>query len=77
MRGLGVLDGERVQAELRLDLAQQFGRGFVKADPDQMPGAARPIAGILDIHVRDAPTVRVGRGHDDARLCRREFGRCR
>ena len=43
-----ILDGKLVQAELRLDLPQEIEAGLVQADPDHMPGLARPLAGLLD-----------------------------
>jgi hypothetical protein len=39
----GVLDGKLMQAELRLELAQEGEAGLVQADPDHVPGLARPL----------------------------------
>ena len=61
----GVLDGEVVQAELRLELPQEVEARLVQADPDHMAGLARPFAGLLDRDLGHAPAADIdGRGDD-------------
>ena len=61
----GVLDGEFMQAELYLNLPQKIEAGLVQADPDHMPGLARPLPGLVDGNLGHAPAARIsGRGDD-------------
>ena len=61
-----ILDGEVMQAELRLDLPQEIEAGLVQADPDHVPGLARPLAGLLDGHLGHASATRIGGRGDHA-----------
>ena len=63
-----VLDREGVQAELGLHLVEQFGAGFVQADPDDMAGAAGPFAGFGKPHMGHATTIDVGAGRNHAEV---------
>ena len=77
----GILDGEFMQAELPLDLPQKIQAGLVQADPDHVPGLARPVSRLLDGNVGHAPAFRIGdRGHharDALGLNRNELERVR
>jgi hypothetical protein len=57
----GVLDRQLVQAELSLELAQVLLAGCFDADPDEMAGARRPLAALLDPDIRDLAASAVGR----------------
>ena len=52
-----VLDGEVVQAELRLDLAQQLLARLVQADPDELAGDLQDLADVVDVDVADLAAV--------------------
>ena len=54
VRLLGVLDGQRVQVELLLHAPQKLRRGLEEADPHDMAGFSRPVAGLLDGDVAHA-----------------------
>src|SRR5215217_4882063 len=62
----GILDGELMQAELRLDPPQEIEPGLVQADPDHVPGLARPFPGLLDRDLPHAPAPRIDCRRDDA-----------
>lgn len=75
VRRPGILDGERMQAELGLDVAEQLGGRFIQADPDEVSGTARPSTGFVDRHVGDTLAVGIGCRHHDSRpmgLCDRD-----
>ena len=55
-----VLDGEVVQAELRLDLLQERLARLVQPDPHEAIGGRQGRADVLDGHVGDPPAVGVG-----------------
>ena len=75
MRLLGVLDRHLMQVELLLHAAEELGGGLVEADPDDMAGLLRPLAGLLDRNVADAPAAGIDAGRDDAGLAPRGSGR--
>jgi hypothetical protein len=56
----GVLDGERVQVELSLHLAEHLGAGLVQSDPDDVVGALHPRAGFRDAHIGHAAAIDIG-----------------
>ena len=60
-----VLDGEVVQVELALHLAQQLLGRLVQADPDEAPGPGQHLVDVGDLDVADARAVLVGRAVDD------------
>ena len=55
----GILDGKLMQAELRLELAQEVEAGLMQADPDHVAGPAGPFAGVLDADVGDPAPAQV------------------
>ena len=66
VRVVGVLDGEIVQVELALDLAQQLLARLVHADPDEAPGRGQDLVDVGHLDVGDAHAVLVGGAVDDA-----------
>ena len=77
VRLAGVLDGEVVQAELRLNAAQQLVGGLVQPDPDDVPGLGGPLVRFLDPDIPDTAAAAVdGCGHE-ARFTRRKLCRGR
>ena len=64
----GILNRERVKIELGLDLVEQRGAGFVQSDPDDVARAARPLAGLGQTDVRNAPSIDVRTGRDHAEI---------
>ena len=48
MRLAGILDGQIMQAELRLHPLQELSAGLEQADPDDVARALRPFARFLD-----------------------------
>ena len=77
VRLAGVLDGELMQVELRLHAPQELVAGFEEADPDDMAGSLRPVAGLVDRDVGDALAAGIDARRDDAglidRRCRRGY----
>ena len=65
-----ILDGQVVQPELLLDLAEQRGVGLVQADPDEAVGVLdHDVADLIDRDVRQLAAVRVRDGvHDGHRV---------
>ena len=61
-----VLDGEVMQAELRLEPPQEVEAGLVQADPDHVPGLARPLADVLDRNLGHPSASRIGGRGDHA-----------
>jgi hypothetical protein len=57
----GILDGQRMQIELLLRALQKLVAGFEQADPDDMTGPFRPIAGLLDCDIADLPAAGINR----------------
>ena len=65
MRFAGILDGQIVQAELRLHPLQELGAGLEQADPDDVPGSLRPLARVFDRYIFDPASAAVDTcGHD-------------
>ena len=60
-----VLDGQVVQAELALHLAQDFFARLVQADPDEPVRVRERLADVADRQVGDPPAAGVGRAVDD------------
>ena len=69
MRFAGILDGQIVQAELRLHPLQELGAGLEQADPDDVPGSLRPLARVFDGYILDPASTTV-----DARRNNAGFG---
>ena len=67
----GVLDGERMQIELRLHPRQQLEARLVQADPDDVAKPPRPFAGVLDRDVGDAPAAGIDARGNHTRLAAR------
>ncbi len=68
MRLAGILDGERMQVELRLHAAEQILARLEQADPYHVAGARHPGAGLIDGDVRHAFAVGVDAGIDHPRF---------
>jgi hypothetical protein len=68
MRLAGILDGERMQAELRLHAAEQILARLKQADPYHVAGAHYPGAGLVDGNVRHAFAIGVDAGVDHPRF---------
>ena len=66
MRLAGILDGEIMQAELRLDALQQLGARLPQPDPHDVAWPLRPFARFFDGDVLDAASAGVNAGGDDA-----------
>ena len=64
-----VLDRQRMQLELGLDLPQLGLRPAVKAHPHEVAGLLRPTAPLLDRDVGDALSTAVGRRRDQLADC--------
>ena len=68
VRLAGILDGEIVQAELRLHARQQFGAGLEQADPDHVTRPPRPLAGLIDRDLLDPAAIGIDARIDETRL---------
>jgi hypothetical protein len=66
VRVVGVLDGQVVQVELALDLAQQLLPRLVHADPDEPPGRREHLSDVRHLDIGDADAALVGGAVDDA-----------
>ena len=64
-----VLDRQRVQLELGLDLPQLRLVWLVKADPDEVAGLLRPTAPLPDRDVHDALATVIGGRRDQLAHC--------
>ena len=65
MRFAGILDGQIVEAELRLHPLQKIGAGLEQADPDDVAGSLRPLARVFDRDILDPTSAAVdARGND-------------
>ena len=65
MRFAGILDGQIMQAELRLNPLQELIAGLEQADPDDVPRPTRPLARFLDGYVFNSASAAVdARGND-------------
>ena len=60
MRFQRILNGKFVQPKFGLELAQEVEAGLMQANPDHVPGFARPLADLLDGHLGHAPPSRIG-----------------
>ena len=70
MRLAGILDGQLMQAELRLDPRQQLVARLEQADPDDVARLFRPLAGFVDGDVGNAPTAGIHTGCNNTGLWR-------
>jgi hypothetical protein len=70
----GVLDGEIVQVELLLHVAEQRQIRLVQPDPDYVSRLAAPVRGFIDRDIGNTPAVDVGPRGNDA-LGRDRIGR--
>src|SRR6478752_2105762 len=68
VRLAGILDGEIVQAKLRLHARQQLRAGLEQADPDDMAWAPRPLTGFVDRDLFDAAAVGIDARIDETGL---------
>src|SRR5262249_20583137 len=66
MRLAGILDGEIVQAELRLHALQELGARLPQSDPHDVARPLRPFARFFDGDVFDAASAGVNAGSHDA-----------
>src|SRR5258707_1316705 len=60
MSVVGVLDGQVMQPEQTLDLAQQLLARLVQADPDEAALAAAELRHVVDREIGDPPAILVG-----------------
>ena len=59
MRLARILDGQIMQAELRLHPLQELRAGLVEANPDDVARALRPLARFLDGDILDPASAAV------------------
>jgi hypothetical protein len=65
MRGACILDSERMQVELGLDLFEKGKIGFEQADPHHMTRPFGPFAGLADRNIGNPPPTGIdARCHD-------------
>src|SRR5262245_60288427 len=62
----GILDGQIMQAELRLHALQEIGARLPQTDPHDVPWPLRPFACFLDGNIFDAAPAGIDAGGNDA-----------
>src|SRR5262249_39947427 len=77
MRLAGILDGQIMQAELRLQALQEMGAGLPYTDPHDVPWPLRPFARFLNGNIFDAAPAGVNARGNDAgfAVARRRYRR--